>query len=544
VTVANTITRDKGKLLVVKKDVVGGNATKHDWTMTATNDVVTPAKNYTGKGDATEFQQIWAGEPYTLHEEGPDNYTGGDWSCEAVGDTQQPTLDGNVVTVPKNGQVKCEITNTRDTAKLKLVKVVEGKGDPNDWELTATGPDGAPNVKNLGGEGKSETVWSGVEYKLAETGPGKYTPSAWSCLANENTDQVSADKVEGELNEGDSITLEKNADVVCTITNSRNTAQLKLVKKVSSGKAQADEFTLSAKAEAPDNDLNFSNKGGSGDFQQVFAETEYTLAESGPAGYTGGQWVCESSEVTPEFVQNGDKITLDKGDKVTCTIVNTRDTGSLTISKEFNAQTSGYTGTFDINYACVDGADPVKSGTVKLADGKSETITGLPTGTVCTVTEPTLPTIDGWKFNTPTFTPASGQVTVTAKDQSVSVAVVNSITKVNPVVVKRVCPIEPTVVKTIKVKKNGQRVLVKKIKTNKSNCVLLKPVVLCQPVNSAAAGETAFCDTKVTKKGRITVKVKGYDKVRVKVIVRAKPKPGHEDLWKPNTRRKSWVLRS
>lgn len=34
-----------------------------------------------------------------------------------------------------------------------------------------------------------------------------------------------------------------------------------------------------------------------------------------------------------------------------------------------------------------------------------------------------------------------------------------------------------------------------------------------------------------------------YEKVRVTVIVRAKPKPGFEDRWKPNTWRKSWILR-
>ena len=132
-------------------------------------------------------------------------------------------------------------------------------------------------------------------------------------------------------------------------------------------------------------------------------------------------------------------------------------------------------------------------------------------------------------------------MTVTAKDQTVSVRVINSISEVNPVVVKKVCPIEPVLVKTIK--KSGNRILIKKIKTNKANCVLLKPVVLCKPIASSAAGETSFCDTKVTKKGRVTVKVNGYDKVRVTVVVRSKPKPGHEDKWKPNTWRKSWVLK-
>jgi hypothetical protein len=214
----------------------------------------------------------------------------------------------------------------------------------------------------------------------------------------------------------------------------------------------------------------------------------------------------------------------------------------LTITKEFNPQASGFTGTFDINYTCVDGATPVKNGTVSLAAGESTTIDGLPTGTVCTVTEPTLPANPtGWTFNPPTYTPGK-EVTVTSKDQAVSVTVVNSIAQVSPVVVKKICPIDVTLNKPVP-KKVGNKILTKKIKTNKSSCVLLKPVVLCRPLASTTAGETAFCDTKVTKKGRIRVTSDGYDAVKVTVIVRAKPKPGFEDRWKPNTWRKTWTLR-
>ncbi len=116
-----------------------------------------------------------------------------------------------------------------------------------------------------------------------------------------------------------------------------------------------------------------------------------------------------------------------------------------------------------------------------------------------------------------------------------------TVTQVSPVAAKRICPITVTLVKP-KPTKVGNRVIVKKIKTN-SSCKLLKPVVLCRPLASNAAGEKAFCDTKVTKKGKIRVKTRGYDKVKVTVIVRSKPKKGFEDRWKPNTWRKSWILR-
>ena len=113
---------------------------------------------------------------------------------------------------------------------------------------------------------------------------------------------------------------------------------------------------------------------------------------------------------------------------------------------------------------------------------------------------------------------------------------------VKPVVAKKICPIDVTLHKPTP-KKVGKRTFTNKIKTKKSSCVLLKPVVLCRPLAATAAGETAFCDTKVTKKGRITVKTKGYDAVKVTAVVRTKPKPGFFDQWKPNTWRKSWKLK-
>jgi hypothetical protein len=135
--------------------------------------------------------------------------------------------------------------------------------------------------------------------------------------------------------------------------------------------------------------------------------------------------------------------------------------------------------------------------------------------------------------------------TVTGKDKNGTTVTAQdtfTVAVVSPVVNKKICPIDVTLVKP-KPKKVGNRVLVKKIKTKKSSCKILKPVVLCRPLASTAAGEKAFCDTKVTKRGKIRVKTRGYDKVKVTVIVRSKPKKGFEDRYKPNTWRKSWILR-
>ena len=242
-------------------------------------------------------------------------------------------------------------------------------------------------------------------------------------------------------------------------------------------------------------------------------------------------------------VNQGDKLTLEKGQKVTCTIVNTPEVlGSLVISKEFNPQTSGFVGTFAIDYACVEGATPVKNGTVQLAGGQSETIPGLPTGTVCTVTEPTLPAAPtGWQFNAPVFSPGN-QVSVTTPGQQVSVTVTNSMAQVSPEIVRRACTINPDMNKP-KPKRVGNRILLDKVKTRKSSCFLVKPVVLCRPLGANSAGEAAFCRTRSNRRGLVRVNTEGYDAVRVTVVVRAKPKAGFKDRWKAKTWRKSWTLR-
>ena len=112
---------------------------------------------------------------------------------------------------------------------------------------------------------------------------------------------------------------------------------------------------------------------------------------------------------------------------------------------------------------------------------------------------------------------------------------------------KKTCPIRVTLHKPTP-KRAGSRILTDKITTKTPTCVLPKPVVRCRPLASTAAGKKALCDTKVTKRGMIRVNTKGYQAVRVTVIVRAKPTwqatfYGWWTRWKPDTWRKAWLLR-
>lgn len=89
---------------------------------------------------------------------------------------------------------------------------------------------------------------------------------------------------------------------------------------------------------------------------------------------------------------------------------------------------------------------------------------------------------------------------------------------------------------------DGRVVLVKSLKTNSKGKLSVRAV--CVPVKSSVAGEVRFCDTSVSKTGKVTVRSTGYGAVRVVVTARAVPKKGQRDTWKPNRWRYSWRVTS
>lgn len=112
----------------------------------------------------------------------------------------------------------------------------------------------------------------------------------------------------------------------------------------------------------------------------------------------------------------------------TLTVANsiTRDTGSLVLAKSLTGGPAGYDGPFTIDYDCDDGS--AHDGSVTVIAGRSETVSGIPTGTSCTVSEtpPTAPT--GYTFGTPTLSP-SATVTIAANDATVEVTTNNALSR-------------------------------------------------------------------------------------------------------------------
>src|SRR4029079_8895858 len=139
--------------------------------------------------------------------------------------------------------------------QLKLVKDVQnndgGTATAADYNLTATAA-----ATNDGRHFNSQTatptlhhILGGVQYTLAESpnpGAGYSTTGIWSCTA-------------GTFVSPNKITVPLGAQVTCTIVNTDNTPQLKLVKDVQNnngGTKTAADFNLTATAAAPNDGRN------------------------------------------------------------------------------------------------------------------------------------------------------------------------------------------------------------------------------------------------------------------------------------------------
>ncbi|QTR49968.1 DUF5979 domain-containing protein [Candidatus Thiothrix anitrata] len=140
--------------------------------------------------------------------------------------------------------------------------------------------------------------------------------------------------------------------------------------------------------------------------------TEPTVPAA-PAGYDYGTPV-----ITPSGAQ-----TIGNGTTIAVTVTNplTLKLGSLQLGKSVSGQPAGFTSP---DYTLrVDCSDDSFDQDVLIKAAENKTISNIPHGTTCTVTEPTQPTPPaGYSYGTAVITPAS--VTI-AGDSTVSVSVLN-----------------------------------------------------------------------------------------------------------------------
>jgi hypothetical protein len=200
------------------------------------------------------------------------------------------------------------------------------------------------------------------------------------------------------MNVGTSIEVKVGSaqDITCTFTNTFRPAMLTLVKSVTNdngGTAGPADFTLAATASGEaDGSRDFTSASADPVGRPVFGGVEYTLSETGPAGYSAGAWSCDSTNDQtdqPTFVQDGSTVTLEIGEHVTCTIVNNdippvlqlrkvvvNDNGGTAVAADFALAAIGAKTTGELNNN-VTGPGTADSGPTLQSDTWTLSETGL-----------------------------------------------------------------------------------------------------------------------------------------------------------------------
>ena len=355
-TVAFTNTRTTGAL-VVTKTTTGG-------TGTFTFDV---------DCDGTDLDRS-----FTITDSGSDTTTGipTGTSCTV---TERAHADFTSGSVPADGQVTIAagantvaFTNVRKTGDLVITKTTTGGSGTFtfDWDCAGTAFDGLVSITDSG----SHTV-SGI-------------PTGTPCTV---TERANAQFTSSSVPADGQVTIAAGSNTVA-FTNVRKAGDLVLTKTTTGGSGTFT-FDVNCDGTAFDQAVTITDSG-SRTISGIPTGTQCTVTERANAQFT--------SSSAPA---NG-QVTIAAGNN-TVAFTNTRTTGSLVVTKT----TNGGSGTFTFDVSC-DGTAFDQA--VTITDSGSRTISGIPTGTVCTVTE--RPNAEYSSVSLP----ADGQVTIGAAASTVA----------------------------------------------------------------------------------------------------------------------------
>ena len=260
----------------------------------------------------------------------PPGYAFRDWNCAGtVYTSPSPTI-----TLADGQNLTCTVTNVAVQSTLTLRKnVVGGSAPASMWTLRAQGPTNINGTANTAAV-TNQPVRIG-NYQLSESGPGAaqgYTASAWSCTWTDHLGNTGTLAVDASGN----IAVDIDRAITCTITNTSSLPQLTLVKQVVSPTgpaAPASSWTLSATPSGGGAVVSGTSGSPQVSHVTVDANADYTLAESGPAGYTSSGWSCVAASGTIDSF-TGTVLNLGPSADVTCTITNTFAGGTLTLAKQ------------------------------------------------------------------------------------------------------------------------------------------------------------------------------------------------------------------
>jgi uncharacterized repeat protein (TIGR01451 family) len=309
----------------------GGTAVASDWTLTATGNQDNPTV-ISDDGGVSSGPNFQAGT-YTLSEsDGPAGYSAGNWSCTGVEN------NGSHLSLDVGQSATCTIINSDTAPSLHVIKHVitdnGGSAHAADFTMNVTGTN-VSSASFPGAEtGTVVTLDSGT-YSVTESGgPDGYGAS------------MSAD-CSGTIAVGD--------DKTCTITNDDGKATLTIVKHTI-GLDGSFNFTVThSDGESTVQDANptlETSEGVATSSDIALDAGTYRVSEIVPqnwfllpgTGLEGARCVYDNESIGIS-VTNGENITVDAGDHVTCTFVNQSTLSDLSVSKSVDNASPDHGGT-------------------------------------------------------------------------------------------------------------------------------------------------------------------------------------------------------
>jgi Domain of unknown function (DUF5979) len=391
----------------------------------------TVAGTLTSDGDTDTVNELLTGTNYTLTEGSLTK----PWeeqtiACTINGTTSSVYPDGQNFSVQPSTITKCTITNNLKTGSLKLSKQLTGGPNTYNGPFTiaydcGTGFSGTKSVTPGSFQTVPDIPW-GRSCTVSETvptaptgysfGTPTFSPSATVEIGNGTTVEVTTNNtLTPNFPDGGSLTLAKSL----TGGPSGYSGPFTIAYACTPGTISG---SVSVAAGASSNPIPIPLYDSNGTAQSVTCTVSETVP-SAPTGYSFG---------TPTFSPSN-VVTIDAdgstpaGPTATVTTQNTltRDLGSLVLAKSLTGGPSGYSGPFTIGYDCGTGL----TGSVSVSAGGSATVSNIPTGTSCTVSEtvPSAPT--GYSFGTPTFSPSATATIPAGNGSTITVTTNNTLTR-------------------------------------------------------------------------------------------------------------------
>jgi uncharacterized repeat protein (TIGR01451 family) len=320
-----TNTRKSGTLQLVKSLAPASDAGRFDLLVDAA-----VRKAAAGNGDKTDVLRVATGS-YVVSEAAANGSSLDDYvsslSCVDTADHDRDvtpvgaTVAGAQISVSPGSAIRCTFTNQR-RPKIEVVKALSPTDDPGQFSLTLDG-----NVKATGGHGTATGAMTTSlgQHTVGEAAAGtpleNYTATT-ACVRRGTKTAVATPVV---LAAGD--------DVVCTITNTRKTGTLKVVKALSPT-TDPGTFNLSI-----DSVVKASAVGNDGTTGAITVNTgNHTVAEAPAEGVTGSDYAsalaCVDTAAENAAVASTDGVVNVTADAaVVCTFTNTREPADLTITK-------------------------------------------------------------------------------------------------------------------------------------------------------------------------------------------------------------------